>query len=239
MGDNEYQEALKLGKKEYKACVSQGRFPYLPVLDDILSRENIQTEQNMGLMQIPLDFVVGTATKGRTYSFAANFMPILDADTEFACKWIALSDAQVNEGIRDPIVAYEYMNRYYVVEGNKRVSVLKYFKADSIVANVTRKIPKYSEDEDVKLYYEYMKFNQISGLNNIEFSKIGMVDKLLALMGSTAIWDADTRMEFNSLVNHFTKAYGLGFEYPQHLSRMFKKQTGMTPSNYFENLQRK
>ena len=207
MGDNEYQEALKLGKKEYKACVSQGRFPYLPVLDDILSRENIQTEQNMGLMQIPLDFVVGTATKGRTYSFAANFMPILDADTEFACKWIALSDAQVNEGIRDPIVAYEYMNRYYVVEGNKRVSVLKYFKADSIVANVTRKIPKYSEDEDVKLYYEYMKFNQISGLNNIEFSKIGMVDKLLALMGSTAIWDADTRMEFNSLVNHFTKAY--------------------------------
>lgn len=27
MGDNEYQEALKLGKKEYKACVSQGRFP--------------------------------------------------------------------------------------------------------------------------------------------------------------------------------------------------------------------
>ena len=37
MGDNEYQEALKLGKKEYKACVSQGRFPYLPVLDDILS----------------------------------------------------------------------------------------------------------------------------------------------------------------------------------------------------------
>ena len=67
MGDIEYQEALKLGKKEYKACVSQGRFPYLPVLDDILSRENIQTEQNMGLMQIPLDFVVGTATKGRTY----------------------------------------------------------------------------------------------------------------------------------------------------------------------------
>lgn len=27
MGDNEYQEALKLGKKEYKACVSQGAFP--------------------------------------------------------------------------------------------------------------------------------------------------------------------------------------------------------------------
>lgn len=31
----------------------------------------------------------------------------------------------------------------------------------------------------------------------------------------------------------------LGFEYPQHLSRMFKKQTGLTPSEYSESLHRK
>ena len=207
MGDQEYTEALKLGKKEYKSCVSQGRFPYLPVLDDILSREEVRTEQNMGLIQIPLDFVVGTSTMGRTYSFAANFMPILRENTEFAVKWANLSDAQINEGIRDPIVAYEYMNRYYVVEGNKRVSVLKYFKADSIVANVTRKIPKYSEDEDVKIYYEYMKFNEISGLFNIEFSKPGMAEQLLELTGCTTRWDPEVRSEFNSLLLHFTRAY--------------------------------
>lgn len=207
MGDQEYTEALKLGKKEYKSCVSQGRFPYLPVLDDILSREEVRTEQNMGLIQIPLDFVVGTSTMGRTYSFAANFMPILRENTEFAVKWANLSDAQINEGIRDPIVAYEYMNRYYVVEGNKRVSVLKYFKADSIVANVTRKIPKYSEDEDVKIYYEYMKFNEITGLFNIEFSKLGMAEHLLELTGCTTHWDPEVRSEFNSLLLHFTRAY--------------------------------
>lgn len=207
MGDQEYTEALKLGKKEYKSCVSQGRFPYLPVLDDILSREEVRTEQNMGLIQIPLDFVVGTSTMGRTYSFAANFMPILRENTEFAVKWANLSDAQINEGIRDPIVAYEYMNRYYVVEGNKRVSVLKYFKADSIVANVTRKIPKYSEDEDVKIYYEYMKFNEITGLFNIEFSKLGMAEHLLELTGCTTRWAPEVRSEFNSLLLHFTRAY--------------------------------
>lgn len=161
----------------------------------------------MGLIQIPLDFVVGTSTMGRTYSFAANFMPILRENTEFAVKWANLSDAQINEGIRDPIVAYEYMNRYYVVEGNKRVSVLKYFKADSIVANVTRKIPKYSEDEDVKIYYEYMKFNEITGLFNIEFSKPGMAEQLLELTGCTTRWDPEVRSEFNSLLLHFTRAY--------------------------------
>ena len=207
MGDQEYAEALKLGKREYKSCVSQGRFPYLPVLDDILSKEEVQTEQNMGLIQIPLDFVVGTSTMGRTFSFAANFMPILKENTEFAVKWANLSDAQVNEGIRDPIIAYEYMNRYYVVEGNKRVSVLKYFKADSIVANVTRKIPKYSEDEDVKIYYEYMKFNEITGLFNIEFSKLGLAEQLLELTGCTTRWDPEIRSEFNRLYLHFGKAY--------------------------------
>lgn len=208
MGEVEYQDALKLGKKEYKACVSRGRIPYLPVLDDILSGEEFYTEQSMGLLQIPLEYVVGTSTKGRTYSFAANFMPILNENTEFAIKWANLSDAQVNEGIRDPIIAYEYMNRYYVVEGNKRVSVLKYYKADSILANVTRKIPKYSEDEDVKLYYEYMKFNEISGMNNIEFSKLGLAEELLELTGGTDNrWDEEMRIEFNSLILHFTRAY--------------------------------
>ena len=31
-------------------------------------------------------------------------------------------------------------------------------------------------------------------------------------------------------------AYDLGFEYPQHLTRMFKKQEGVTPSEYCQGL---
>ncbi|EGG51966.1 transcriptional regulator, AraC family [Paraprevotella xylaniphila YIT 11841] len=34
-------------------------------------------------------------------------------------------------------------------------------------------------------------------------------------------------------------AYKLGFEYPQHLSRMFKRHVGITPTEYCENLRRK
>lgn len=33
-------------------------------------------------------------------------------------------------------------------------------------------------------------------------------------------------------------AYTLGFEYPQHLSRMFKQQTGLTPSEYCKSIQK-
>ncbi len=208
MGEIEYTEALKLGKKEYKSCVSQGRFPYLPVLDEILSHVEIQTEQPLGQIQIPLEFVVGTSTAGRTMSFAANFMPILDLGTEFSLKWENLSEAQINEGIRDPIIAYEYMNRYYVVEGNKRVSVLKYFKADSISAVVTRKVPVFSEDdEEIRIYYEYMKFNEITGLNSIEFTREGRAETLLKLMNKTERWDDETRLDFNKILFNFSRSY--------------------------------
>lgn len=207
MGEAEYQDALKMGKREYRSRVSHGQFPYLPVLDEILSHTDIQTEQNMGLMQIPLDFVVGTSTMGRTYSFAANFMPILEEGTEFSVKWSNLSEAQINEGIRDPIKCYEYMNRYYVVEGNKRVSVLKYFKADSISAMVTRKIPRYSEEPDVKLYYEYMKFQEITGLCTLEFSRLGKAEQLLKCIGKETHWEDEDRENFNKVLFHFSKAY--------------------------------
>ena len=120
-------------------------------------------------------------------------MPILDEETEFAIKWSNLADAQVNEGIRDPIKAFEYMNRYYVLEGNKRVSVLKYYNAVSIPAYVTRKIPKMSDDYDIRLYYEYMKFNEITGLCSVEFSKLGNANKLLALVGHKGRWNEDVK----------------------------------------------
>lgn len=208
MGATEYQEAQKLGKKEYKSCVAHGRFPYLPVLDEILSREQMQTEQYIGLVNIPLDKVVGTSTMGRTQAFAANFMPLLEYGTEFSLKWSTLSDAQVNEGIRDPIECYEYMNRYYVVEGNKRVSVLKFYEAFSIPAIVTRKIPKYSEDdEDIKLYYEYMHFNDVSGINTIDFAHLGTAEKILKLVGKGEEWSDEDKEEFKKVVFDFTNAF--------------------------------
>ena len=45
-------------------------------------------------------------------------------------KWSDLYDSYKQEGIRDAIKVYEYMNRYYVQEGNKRVSVSHYGGTD-------------------------------------------------------------------------------------------------------------
>lgn len=211
MSAQDYLEAIKLGRKEYRNRINKGMYPYLPVLDEILTHVDIEKEVNLGLVQVPLKLVVGTSTRGRTNAFAGNFMPILDWGSEFGAKWAALCDSQMEEGIREPIIAYEYMNRYYVVEGNKRVSVLKYFDAVTIPAMVTRKVPKRTEELENKIYYEFMDFNKVSCVNNLWFSKEGSFGKLLEVLGYTPDheWSEDERKDFASAYLAFSKAYGV------------------------------
>ena len=117
----EYLRALKQGQREYHEKILTGQYPYLPVLDEIIREGDIERQLPIGLQDIPLDRVVGTKTAGRTAAFSASFLPLLEADTEFAAKWTNLCAAHLNEGIRDPILCFEYIGLFYVQEGNKRV----------------------------------------------------------------------------------------------------------------------
>ena len=115
MASEDYSKAYKLGKKEYQYRMMKGMQPTLQVLDDILPVKGSYSEVPLGLVQIPVNQIVGTKTGGRSSAFAANFMPILKAGTEFSQKWINLCKSHEEEGIRDPIKAYEYMNQFYVI----------------------------------------------------------------------------------------------------------------------------
>ena len=220
MSVQDYQSALKIGKKEYHACVYKGKYPYLPVLENIVDESAIDSEVSLGQDQIPLRLVVGTCNVGRTNAFADNFMPILDWGTEFAAKWASLSDSQKNEGIRDPIKVYEYMNKFYVLEGNKRVSVLKYFNAVTVTAEVIRKVPKKSDDPDIKIYYEFMDFYNCTKLNDIYFSNVGSFPTLMELAGikkgvpMEEYAKQDLVASFITFKNAFEMRGGDKFDYP-------------------------
>ncbi len=211
MPEQYYKEAYKLAQKEYRACVSKGKNPCLPVLDDFVSTKNVSAGVDLGLVQIPAEFIVGTKSRSRVNAFAPNFMPILDEETEFADKWNRLCQAHISEGIRDPIKAYEYMNRFYVEEGNKRVSVLKFFDALTIVGHVIRVMPEINDenDEEVQIYNEFVEFYKYSKINFIEFSKKGSFSELLKLLdkGPTDEWTDDERNEFSGRYYYFKKAY--------------------------------
>ena len=65
------------------------------------------------------------------------------------------------------------MNKFYVLEGNKRVSVLKYFDAVSIAGNVIRIMPPKTDDLEVQIYYEYADFYELSEINYLYFTNTG------------------------------------------------------------------
>lgn len=204
-----YLGAQKLGRKQYQEAVSRGEYPYLTALDDILANTEIVSEVNLGIIDVPLDKIVGTKTRGRTQAFASNFMPILKDGTEFSEKWTAVYKHQMDVGIYDPIIAYEFMNRYYVLEGNKRVSVLKYVNAYSISASVTRLMPKRSNSWENKLYYEFVDFYQVSANCDLWFDHEGGYARLLELMGKEpgVVWPEDDQKYFKAVYDLFVKIF--------------------------------
>lgn len=198
----DYNKAYRLGKRE-------GAF--LPCLDDILKEKNITSTREMplGLVQIPSELLVGTKSSGRSNAFSKSFYPLLKENTEFAAKWIALDKAHLDEGIREPVKAYEFMNKFYVEEGNKRVSVLKFYEAVSIPGFVTRLVPPRTDEKENKIYYEFMEFYNLSGLNYILFSEEGSFAKLQRLVGKhpDETWTDDDRINFSSIFTRFSAEY--------------------------------
>ena len=209
MSMEHYKAAARAGKKDLQNRTLQKLPTQMPALDTILEHTDISGEVPLGLVDIPTELIIGTKTYGRSSSFAPNFMPILGEGTEFAAKWSALCDAHLQEGIREPIVAYEYMNQYYVQEGNKRVSVLKYFKAISVPGYVTRIIPAREDTKESRIYYEFLDFYNATNINYLFFSQEGAYQHLSYHLGHSRYerWSMDDRILFRSCYNRFADAF--------------------------------
>ena len=206
----QYEKALKLGQKNHRERVHLGQYPYPQVLDEIIDDSMIAGRVDLGVIEIPTEKIVGTKTARRKSAFSASFMPLLPEDTEFAMKWVNLCMAHLSdEGIRDPIRCYEYLGRFYVQEGNKRVSVLKSYEASTIPGYVIRLLPVYSEEPKVQRYYEFLQFYQLTRLYRVSFSQIGSFPKLQAAMGfeSDHVWTDEERRRFISRFSFFQQAF--------------------------------
>ena len=209
MSEDAYVKARKLALKEYHSRMQRRESPFLPVLAEIDEQLNALSRQSLGLVQVPLSKVVGTASKGRTNAFAANFMPLLDQGSEFSRKWSTLYDSVVVDGLRQPVKAFEYMNQFYLIEGNKRVSVMKYLDAVAIEAEVTRVMPIRTDDPVNQLYFEFLPFYADTGINFLWFSKPGGFQQLYELTGHTPgeKWPSEERTDFEAAYMRFRAAY--------------------------------
>ena len=205
----EYRKALRRGRRSRRDALARSQSPYLPALDGMLDAAETAGTVRLGVMDVPLDMVVGTRTAGRRDAFACDFMPLLEPDTEFAFKWGLLYDVQVEEGFRDPVVVFEYLHRFYVQEGNKRVSVLKYVGAATATADVTRILPSAWDGPESRLYGEFLEFWDAVPLYDVRLTREGGYRRLAKAFGHdlSAPWDEREVLRLKGAYQRFKSVY--------------------------------
>jgi len=206
----EYTHALKAAQKEYRELSAAGLDPHPAVLDEILDDITICSAQDIGLVEIPTQRILGTKSAGRITTFTRSFRPLVSPDSEFGMKWCSLCAAHLSDvGIREPIICFEYLGNFYVQEGNKRVSVLRHFGAPRIPGIVQRLIPPKSQDPRIVAYYEFMEFYKTSKLYTVQFRRPGDYTRLLAAIGKEPgeEWEDQDRRTFSAYYHYFQDAF--------------------------------
>ena len=210
VGLDEYAHALKQGQREVTELAARGRDTSPAVLDELLPENNADVVQDLGVLEIPSERIIGTKSAGRIVAFSPSFLPLLDPQSEFANKWANLCVAHLGEvGIREPISCFEYLGNFYVQEGNKRVSVLRYFGAPRIPAVVRRIVPPQDGTPRIQAYYEFLDFFKASRLYAVQFRRPNDYAKLLSAVGKHPgePWTEDERRTFNAYFSYFRDAF--------------------------------
>lgn len=206
----EYNAALRQGLKEKAELEAAGKKANPAVLDELVPDVAAEMTRDLGLMEIPSERIIGTKSAGRITAFTPHFRPLLEANSEFASKWINLCDAHLGStGIRDPISCYEYLGNFYVQEGNKRVSVLRHFGATRIPAIVRRVLPTPSDDPRIQAYYEFLEFFKATKLYTVQYRRPADYAKLLSYLGKKPgePWTEGEVRTFKAYFQYFQDAF--------------------------------
>lgn len=205
-----YNRARKLGLKQFHRDEVAGAFPYPPALDDLLEGQGRLPRVHVGTVELDPALVVGTKTRARQNIFASNFLPIAPEGSEFATKWSALCESQLEEGTREPIEVFEYLQRFYVQEGNKRVSVARYLGSPTLPAKVVRVMPAETDSPQAKAYLEFTRFYSVARIYGIVLTHEGGYARLAELFGEDLEhrWPDEKRDALRRLFSRFSKAYG-------------------------------
>ena len=198
----QYQYALRAGRKTLRRRKRQNLSIHPQVLDDLVNVYDCSMER-LGTIDVPARLIVGTKTAARTLSFSSDFMPLLRDGTEFSAKWRQVCKYHLSDsGITEAPTAYEYLGRFYILEGNKRVSVLKSYGAYQITLDVTRLLPPKSNSSTITRYYEFLDFYKLSNLYEIQFKKDGQYKKLQKLlnMEEDHVWTRNERINIVGLL---------------------------------------
>ena len=140
---------------------------FLPELSDQFGSREFTDTESLGIIDIPVNKIVGIASICGKYSYTVDFLPIMPLNSQFAKTWCNIYLDYLNEKEISPILCYEYLGNFYVVDGKTRVSVMKCSGARVMKANVIRVLPDETSSLEAIQYCSFLESYKKTGLYEI------------------------------------------------------------------------
>lgn len=190
-----YQQAYAQGLKSLDEK-KQHRLPACPAaLDTLLDEKMVSCRMEIGRMEIPTDLIVGVSRDTEeTKLFTKEFLPISAPNTAYADSWRMLNKQySMRRSFDDAISCFEYLGKFYVDDGLKRVSVAKFAGTKNIAADVVRVLPMRTGSREVDLYFDFLSIYRRTKLYQLQFTQYGFFERLQAALGrKTGYYWTDT-----------------------------------------------
>ena len=196
----QYQRAYALGLKKLDDKKKK-RLPLCPAsLSALFDEKMVSYRMDLGILEIPTNLIVGVSEETEdTLLYTKEFLPIAAPNTDFADIWRTLyNEIKTEEAFSDEIFCYEYLGKFYVCDGLKRVSVAKVIGLDVIKAKVIRILPMRTDTQEVVVYFHFLHCYRLTKLYQLQFMQAGSFEKLQKALGrkSGYCWSEADRSRF-------------------------------------------
>lgn len=180
---DQYLTYSALGNRVAGKLSLYAKQPVLPELCDLLGTRKVTGTESLGVVEIPVNKIVGVASICGNHSYTADFLPLESYADRFADTWCGIYLDYLNDKEIAPISCYEYLGQFYVIDGKKRVSVMKCSGARVMKANVIRVFPADAEGAEAIQYCSFLESYKKTGLYEICLSSKYTFEDLQKAMG--------------------------------------------------------
>ncbi len=163
-----FEEALRSGRSRIAWLgIFERKGNYLLSLEELRNEVPPSDETYLGIREIPVNKIIGSESRSQDFSF--DYYPV---HQWMEPRWKGVQSYLLSPGSEERITVYEYGGKYFVRDGNHRVSVAKTNKIDFLTAEVTKlnipvQVPDYLKRTEVDLFRAKYELHQACGLFDI------------------------------------------------------------------------
>ena len=211
----EYQKAYSIAMRNQLKDRKQRVAPYPPVLDAILNERMISCRQDLGVMEIPVNLIIGVSEQSDSLQmYTKDFLPLANPGSELAMQWRRAYQELRSQHNSKEIRCLEYLGKFYVVDGLQDVSVAKYSGTFLIKSHVTRIMPVKTESSTIDRYYDFLVQFDFTNLYQLQFTQPGYFEKLQTALDKEEVpeWSDSDRTKFLMHWPKFERAFQKSFD---------------------------